>query len=135
MRIMVERCCALDVHQEAVVACLLIGAPGVRPTKEVRTFRTMTRELEALRDWLTAARVTHVGMESTGVSVKSVELPCRHDWRPTPITRCGCRRLKSGARRPAPATQYDARTGVVLGSTYCSEVNATMPFLASGGSV
>jgi len=27
----------------------------------------MTRELEALRDWLTAAGVTHVGMESTGV--------------------------------------------------------------------
>ena len=67
MRVMVERCCGLDVHQEAVVACLLIGAPGVRPTKEVRTFRTMTRELEALRDWLKAAGVTHVGMESTGV--------------------------------------------------------------------
>jgi hypothetical protein len=50
MRVMVERCCGLDVQQEAVVACLLIGAPGVRPTKEVRTFRTMTRELEALRD-------------------------------------------------------------------------------------
>ena len=64
---LVERCCGLDVHQEAVVACLLIGAPGVRPTKEVRTFRTMTRELEALRDWLKAAGVTHVGMESTGV--------------------------------------------------------------------
>ncbi len=67
MRVMIERCCGLDVHQETVVACLLIGAPGVRPTKEVRTFRTMTRELEALRDWLKAAGVTHVGMESTGV--------------------------------------------------------------------
>jgi len=64
---MIERCCGLDVHQETVVACLLIGAPGVRPTKEVRTFRTMTRELEALRNWLKAAGVTHVGMESTGV--------------------------------------------------------------------
>src|SRR4029077_12423431 len=67
MRVMIERCCGLDVHQETVVACLLIGAPGVRPTKEVRTFRTMTRELQALRDWLKAAGVTHVGMESTGV--------------------------------------------------------------------
>ena len=54
MRVMVERCCGLDVHQETVVACLLIGAPGVRPSKEVRTFRTMTRDLEALRDWLKA---------------------------------------------------------------------------------
>jgi transposase len=62
-----ERCCGLDVHQETIVACLLVGLPGVRPTKEVRTFRTVTRDLEALRDWLKAAGVTHVGMESTGV--------------------------------------------------------------------
>jgi len=67
MRVIVERCCGLDVHQETVVACLLIGASGDRPTKEVRTFRTVTRDLEALRDWLAAAGVTHVGMESTGV--------------------------------------------------------------------
>jgi transposase len=33
----------------------------------VRTFRTVRRELEALRDWLKAAGVRHVGMESTGV--------------------------------------------------------------------
>ena len=67
MRVMIERCCGLDVHQETVVACLLIGGPGLEPTKEVRTFRTMTRDLEALRDWLKAAGVTHVGMESTGI--------------------------------------------------------------------
>jgi hypothetical protein len=28
MRVIIERCCGLDVHQETVVACLLIGAPG-----------------------------------------------------------------------------------------------------------
>jgi transposase len=67
MQVMIERCCGLDVHQETVVACVLTGAPGLRPRKEVRTFRTMTRELEALRDWLEAMGVTHVGMESTGV--------------------------------------------------------------------
>jgi transposase len=67
MQVMVERCCGLDIHQESVVACVLVGAPGLRPRKEVRTFRTMTRELEALRDWLEAMGVTHVGMESTGV--------------------------------------------------------------------
>jgi transposase len=67
MQVMVERGCGLDVHQETVVACVLIGAPGPHPTKEVRTFRTMTRELEALRDWLKAMGVTHVAMESTGI--------------------------------------------------------------------
>jgi transposase len=67
MQALIERCCGLDVHQETVVACLLTGAAGTRARKEVRTFRTVRRELEALRDWLTAAGVTHVGMESTGV--------------------------------------------------------------------
>ena len=67
MQAIIERCCGLDVHQETVVACLLVGAPGAQPTKEVRTFRTMTRDLEALRDWPREAGVTHVGMESTGV--------------------------------------------------------------------
>src|SRR5207253_2537242 len=57
MQAIIERCCGLDVHQETVVACLLIGAAGARARKEVRTFRTVRRELEALRDWLTAAGV------------------------------------------------------------------------------
>ncbi len=72
MQVMIERAAGLDVHQETVVACVLIGKPGGRPTKEVRTFRTMTRELEALRDWLLSLGVTHVGMESTGVYWKPV---------------------------------------------------------------
>jgi len=41
-------------------------------TKEVRTFGTMTSDLLALSDWLQAADVTHVAMESTGVLWKPV---------------------------------------------------------------
>src|SRR3954467_389334 len=67
MQALIERCCGLDVHQETVVACLLIGAASARARKEVCTFRTVRRELEALRDGLKAAGVTHVGMESNGV--------------------------------------------------------------------
>jgi transposase len=67
MQVIIERCAGLDVHQETVVACVLAGTPRLRPSKEIRTFRTMTRDLEALRDWLMAAGVTHVGMETTGV--------------------------------------------------------------------
>lgn len=67
MDVMVERGCGLDVHQATVVACLLIGPPGKRPTKEIRTFRTMTASLREMRDWLKAAGCTHVAMESTGV--------------------------------------------------------------------
>ena len=66
MEAIVERCCGLDVHQATVVACILVGPPGRKPRKEVRTFGTMTRDLEALRGWLAAEGVTHVVMESTG---------------------------------------------------------------------
>ena len=62
MQALIERCCGLDVHQETVVACLLIGAAGTRARKEVRTFGTVRRELEALRDWLTAAGFTDVNV-------------------------------------------------------------------------
>jgi transposase len=50
-----------------VVACVLINERGKRPRKELRTVGTMTHELEVLRDWLAAERVTQVGIESTGV--------------------------------------------------------------------
>ena len=63
----IERCCGLDVHKKSVVACAI--TPEVQ---EVRTFRTMTRDLLALADWLKDHRVTHVAMESTGVYWKPV---------------------------------------------------------------
>jgi transposase len=62
MQTIIERCCGLDVHQETLVACLLVGAAGARPNKEGRTFRTVTRDLEALRDWLWEIGATHVGI-------------------------------------------------------------------------
>ena len=88
MEVIIERCCGLDVHQETVVACVLIGAPGERPRKEIKTFRTMTRDLEALRDWLQELGVTHVGMESTGVY-----------WRPVYAVLEGCFDLIVGNAR------------------------------------
>ena len=72
MEAIVERCAGLDVHQASVVACVLLGRPGCKPHKEIRTFATLTRALEALRDWLKEVGVTHVGMESTGVYWKPV---------------------------------------------------------------
>src|SRR4051794_38347755 len=72
MEAVLERCAGLDVHQASVVCCILISAPGRRPQKLLRRFGTTTRELEALRAWLTEHGVTHVGMESTGVYWKPV---------------------------------------------------------------
>jgi transposase len=67
MDVIYSRCCGLDIHKKTVVACLISGAPGQQPQKEIRTFRTMTAELLLLADWLQAAGCTHVAMESTGV--------------------------------------------------------------------
>ena len=72
MDALVERCAGLDVHQASIVCCILIGVPGGKPQKLLRRFGTTTRELEALRAWLTEHGVTHVGMESTGVYWKPV---------------------------------------------------------------
>jgi transposase len=67
MEVLLEKCCGLDVHQATVVACVLIGEAQRRPQKQVRTFRTVDRDLRALHAWLTELGVTHVAMESTGV--------------------------------------------------------------------
>ena len=50
MEAIIERCAGLDVHQATVVACVLIGQAGRTPHKEIRTFSTMTQDLEAMRD-------------------------------------------------------------------------------------
>jgi transposase len=66
MEVLYPRCCGLDVHRNMVVACLSIVEAGQR-RKEIRTFRTVTKELLLLRQWLLEESCTHVGMESTGV--------------------------------------------------------------------
>jgi len=68
----IETCCGLDVHQATVVACLLTGAASKKPRKEVRTFRTVTRDLQVMSEWLRNEGCTHVAMESTGVYWKPV---------------------------------------------------------------
>jgi transposase len=72
MEVQHERCCALDVHKRSVTACRLLTDAAGRVDKEVRTFSTMTDDLLALSDWLTAESVTQVAMESTGVYWKPI---------------------------------------------------------------
>jgi transposase len=72
MDIVVPRGCGLDIHKKTVVACLIVPGVDGEPVREVRTFATMTADLERLRDWLAATGCTHVAMESTGVYWKPV---------------------------------------------------------------
>ena len=67
------RCCAgLDVHKKTVVVCVRRVGPDGQVHTQVRTFATTTNGLLELADWLIAAGVTHVAMESTGVYWKPV---------------------------------------------------------------
>jgi transposase len=72
MELIYQRCCGLDVHKRIITACvrLLLENGGIH--QETRTFGTMTRDLLELADWLAAADVTHVALESTGSYWKPV---------------------------------------------------------------
>jgi transposase len=68
----IERCAGLDVHKKTVAACVRTPGQDGQRQQQTRTFATTTKGLLALRDWLAAAGVTVVGMESTGAYWKAV---------------------------------------------------------------
>ena len=72
MRIVHQRCCALDVHKNSITACVLVwdGQEAVEERK--KEFGAYRKELERLRFWLMASKVTVVAMESAGVYWKLV---------------------------------------------------------------
>jgi transposase len=72
MDVVHPRCAGLDVHKRLIVACRLTPGPRGHPIREVESFRTTTRGLLELSDWLTAAGITVVAMESTGSYWKPV---------------------------------------------------------------
>src|SRR3954451_13795314 len=65
MDVVHERCCGLDIHKKLIVACAIVPGSGGQARKQVRTFGTMSDDLEKLCDWLAEQGVTHVAMEST----------------------------------------------------------------------
>lgn len=69
MDVVYTRCCGLDIHTKSVVACALITRDDGTVQRKTQTFKTMTGDLLALRDWLDRLGVTHVAMSrraSTG---------------------------------------------------------------------
>lgn len=72
MEVVHERCCGLDIHKKLIVACAIVPGKERLPQRQVRTFGTMSDDLERLSDWLTAQGVSHVAMESTGSFWKPV---------------------------------------------------------------
>lgn len=71
MEVLHPHCAGLDVHKDTAVACVRHTANGT-VRREVRTFKTTTKELLALSEWLSGEGCTHIAMEATGVYWKPV---------------------------------------------------------------
>ena len=72
MDVMVERVAGLDIGKAIVVVCVRIPGPDGRRVAETRTFRTMSRSLALMADWLVGCGVTLAAMESTATYWKPV---------------------------------------------------------------
>jgi transposase len=71
MDVLYPDCAGLDVHKDTVVACVRHMMNGT-VKRAVRTFKTTTKELLALSEWLAAEGCTDIAMEATGIYWKPV---------------------------------------------------------------
>jgi transposase len=62
----------MDVHEKKVDVCIAHGPLDKPPVFEIRTYSTMTSDLEDLKSWLKEHGVIAIAMESTGVYWKSI---------------------------------------------------------------
>jgi hypothetical protein len=102
MDVIFTHCAGLDVHKKTVMACRVTPDPtGAQADGilELKEFGAMTVDLLALSDWLAAAGITHVAMESTGEYTPPGMLPKRY-WSGNMALRlcvpaCSCARKSS----------------------------------------
>jgi transposase len=69
MDVLFTHCAGLDVQKKTVMACRVTPDPTGQQAdglRELQECGTMTADLLALADWVAAAGITHVAMESTG---------------------------------------------------------------------
>lgn len=71
MEVLHAHCAGLDVHKDSVVACARHMVDGA-VKREVRSFKTTTKELMALSEWLSVEGCMHIVMEATGIYWKPV---------------------------------------------------------------
>lgn len=66
-KVLHSTCCGIDVHKRNVVVCLLKADEFGEYTDIIRTFSTMTPDLENLKAWLKEQGCEKIAMESTGI--------------------------------------------------------------------
>ena len=72
MTLIYRRCAGMDVHQKSISVCVRMRTSGHQLDTETAVFRTFTRDLQQMTEWLKERKVRHVAMESTGVYWKPV---------------------------------------------------------------
>jgi transposase len=70
MEVIYNRVAGLDIGKASLTVCVRTPSPRGRHS-ETRTFSTMTRSLQVMRDWLLAQGVTIAAMESTSTYWKA----------------------------------------------------------------
>ena len=89
-------CAGMDVHEKKVDVCIVHGSFDKPPKFEIRTFSTMTSDLEDLMIWLKKYGVTTIGMESTGIYWKPIFNVMESDFT---IVLANAQRLKAIPRK------------------------------------
>ena len=102
MDVMFERVAGLDIGKKSVTVCVRTPGAGGRRHSETRTFRTMTRSLEVMADWLVEQGVTLSAMESTSTYWKPV-FYCLEE-------RMECWLLNAGHMKAVPGRKTDLLT-------------------------
>ena len=65
MEVLFERVAGLDIGKKTLTVCVRTPGPRGGRRAQTRTFSTMTRSLQVMRDWLVECGVTVAAMEST----------------------------------------------------------------------
>ena len=72
MRVLHQTCAGMDVHKKDIKVCLVTRDSQGQRQEEIRSFRTMTRDVLAMRAWLQGQGCTIIAIESTGVYWKPI---------------------------------------------------------------
>jgi transposase len=72
MEVLFDRVAGLDVGKASVTVCVRVPGASGRRHGETRTFKTMTRSLSVMRDWLVEQGVSIAAVESTSTYWKPV---------------------------------------------------------------
>jgi transposase len=71
MEVLFDRVAGLDVGKDTVTVCVRTPGSPERRNSQTRTFKTVTRSLAVMRDWLVDNGVTIAAMESTSTYWKA----------------------------------------------------------------